>query len=60
MGGVGWERVTHPMSRRTVQARGEARTQKNSASPKQKKPGACLQAREPSKRAVFFLGSCLQ
>lgn len=48
------------MSRRTVQAPGEARTQKNSASPKQKKPGACLQDREPSKRAVFFLGSCLQ
>ena len=50
------------MSGRTVQApgAGEARTQKNSASPKQKKPGACLQAREPSKRAVFFLGSCLQ
>ena len=37
---------------------GEARTEKNSASAKQKKAGTYLQAREPSKRAEFFLGSC--
>ena len=34
---------------------GEAMTEKNSASAKQKKPGAYLQAREPSKSAEFFL-----